>query len=731
VNGTELWKSDGTESGTVLVKDIRSGSATSFPRYLTNVNGKLFFTADDGINGTELWKSDGTESGTVMVRNIRNGAATSFPRFLTNVNGTLHFNANDGINGAELWSSNGTTAGTTLVDDIRPGAPESFPRYLTNVDGNLFFRADDGVSGGELWQSDGTAAGTTLVRDIRPGSHASLPEDLINVNGQLYFSADDGVQGREVWSSDGTALGTVAVTSPDGSRGGYDVRQLVEFQDRAWINALTAETGAELFQTLETPQLAMPGATTQSQRPQFTWNPVPGATEYDIWIANQSTGTNPFVTATVATNHYTPASDFGIGKFNVWVRAKNATLTGRWSSQTNVVIDTQLQTHTLATQQTTHRPQLSWDSLPGAARYDLWVNDTANGVSQFLRQTDITATSWSPSFDLPLGLYTAWVRGIAEDGTSGHWSTAMRFYVVPPPVMTQGMNSTFDRTPTFAWQSLPGAVNYEVFIRDRNSGSTTAHQTGLTGLSWTPSSALSDGPYRVWVLGISAQNIRSQWTDPMDIFVGGRTEILTPQDSIEDPTPEFTWRPVDGAVRYDLWVDQVSGTAQIIRQQNLTSTSFTPGSPLPTGSSYRVWVRAIDSTGEISPWSLTIDFQLASHAPVDPSPAGTISSDALNVLAAVLPADDLNPIADTTEIDAAFATWVRDDAEQSRVTRLMRHLDKFGNRHSRTAVVSRTTAIDSQNTASERAQSWELGIDHAIELLLEHSTPLITGKTSG
>ena len=30
-NGVELWKSDGTAAGTVLVKDIRAGISSSFP----------------------------------------------------------------------------------------------------------------------------------------------------------------------------------------------------------------------------------------------------------------------------------------------------------------------------------------------------------------------------------------------------------------------------------------------------------------------------------------------------------------------------------------------------------------------------------------------------------------------------------------------------------------------------------------------------------------------------
>jgi ELWxxDGT repeat protein len=51
----ELWKSDGTEAGTVLVADIRPGAQGSYPRELAFVNGALFFAADDGLNGREPW----------------------------------------------------------------------------------------------------------------------------------------------------------------------------------------------------------------------------------------------------------------------------------------------------------------------------------------------------------------------------------------------------------------------------------------------------------------------------------------------------------------------------------------------------------------------------------------------------------------------------------------------------------------------------------------------------
>src|SRR5262249_11737905 len=204
VHGTELWKSDGTADGTVLVKDINPGRSGSYLFNLTVIDGTLFFTANDGVHGAELWKSDGTTAGTVLIKDINPGRASSYPQNHTVVNGTLFFTANDGTTGVELWKSDGTAAGTVLVKDIRPGSahgvpPSSSPSSLTAVGDQLFFSANDGVHGRELWKSDGTEAGTVLVKDIRPGSspygypYGSNPQHLTAVDDQLFFAANDGV----------------------------------------------------------------------------------------------------------------------------------------------------------------------------------------------------------------------------------------------------------------------------------------------------------------------------------------------------------------------------------------------------------------------------------------------------------------------------------------------------------------------------------------------------------
>jgi ELWxxDGT repeat protein len=188
-----------------MVKDIYLGGGDAYPALFAVMNGTLFFSAIDGTHGSELWASDGTEAGTIMVKDANPGTAPGLHYLLASINGTLFLVATEGVHGLELWASDGTEAGTTMIKDIKPGGAGSFgtftswPENFIAASGTLFFTTTDDVHGNELWASDGTPEGTTLVKDIHP-SDSSSPRNLTNFGDALFFAADDGSHGDELWT---------------------------------------------------------------------------------------------------------------------------------------------------------------------------------------------------------------------------------------------------------------------------------------------------------------------------------------------------------------------------------------------------------------------------------------------------------------------------------------------------------------------------------------------------
>ncbi|WP_083680887.1 ELWxxDGT repeat protein [Archangium sp. Cb G35] len=270
-SGSELWKSDGTAAGTLLVKELVTGSAGSKPGELFSWNGGLYFTASVSTGTRSLWRSDGTAAGTVSLKSWSETESPWFekPHFLTPVGSALFFAlpefpddsvpqltwrttgtakttremmglwtgtrdsqartqalavvgdsvffvATDETPGESLWKSDGTSAGTFLLRTFARLGSESPYRSRTGavrVGQTLFFSADDGVHGLELWKSNGSAYGTALVSDINPGPDGSYIDELVELNGTLFFTAHDSVNGMSLWRSDGTEAGTVLIKS--------------------------------------------------------------------------------------------------------------------------------------------------------------------------------------------------------------------------------------------------------------------------------------------------------------------------------------------------------------------------------------------------------------------------------------------------------------------------------------------------------------------------------------
>ncbi|MEQ8667930.1 MAG: choice-of-anchor U domain-containing protein [Pirellulales bacterium] len=300
VHGEELWMHNRVSGETALVADIYSGTGYSYLANLTSLDGKLYYTANDGSTGYSLWSLD-PDTGTTL-RLDGSGGGYSNPSVLTPFQDKLYFSAFGTGSGTELWVHNPATATTTLASDINVGSGGSLPSLFTAFDGRLYFRANDGVAGTELWSYNPATGLATRATDINVGSGSSSPQNLTPANGKLYFTANDGATGNEWWVYDPATGSSSQVADIYSSGGSSSPQSPVVADGKLFFRATDGVTGAELWMhDLDlgtTTQVADINTGSGSSSPQnltvvdgkvfFTAND--GATGSELWTYDPATG---------------------------------------------------------------------------------------------------------------------------------------------------------------------------------------------------------------------------------------------------------------------------------------------------------------------------------------------------------------------------------------------------------------------------------------------------------
>lgn len=201
-----LYRVDGTAAAQVL----RSG--LSEVNTIVSNGARAWFVSQRN----QLWTTDGTVAGTVMLKQFATMTFDASATALTLVGPSLAFAANDAASGWELWASDGTVAGTRLVKDLVPGTMGSGPYSLNVLGGALTFLTAP-TTGSVLWTSDLTANGTVQLKDYAP-EHLSASV----VAGPTLFGFAS--TKNKLWTSDGTAAGSTGVVDIGGAA--FEVKRL-------------------------------------------------------------------------------------------------------------------------------------------------------------------------------------------------------------------------------------------------------------------------------------------------------------------------------------------------------------------------------------------------------------------------------------------------------------------------------------------------------------------------
>jgi hypothetical protein len=313
-----------------------------------------------------------------------------------------------------------------------------------------------------------------------------------------------------------------------------------------------------------TPQLIAPAGPQEGSPAALSWNAVPNATWYYVWLTKNDYGTylnqwydGWYICADGVCSATIDPAPLPSGAYTWWVQAwGSAGGYGEWSEPLVFTVPfTGAPTPIEPIGAAGESVIFNWTHQSGAQWYNLWLTDP-NGVGQeywFDAWNVCTGSEcYSPSFPVNLGTYRWWIRSWNMYLGVSEWSAEQQFArVLPAPTMTAPVGTVTTSTPTFTWNALPGGDWYYIWVSGSGGHVADVWYNGYDvcadGVCSVPSpAALPDGDYQWWIQAFNAVSSYGAWSD------GVRFSVVTAQPERELPavvpelpaiTPEATELP--------------------------------------------------------------------------------------------------------------------------------------------------------------------------------------------
>ena len=345
----------------------------------------------------------------------------------------------------------------------------------------------------------------------------------------------------------------------------------------------------------------------------LVWNPVTGATTYDIQVGTSCGGTS------IANWNQSAASSLvpGLSNGNTYfwrVRSVSSGGTSAYSSCRSFSVSSAVPAVPVLSSPAdgasfaagTTSVNLVWNPVTGATTYDIQVGTSCGGTS-IANWNQSAASSLVPG--LSNGNTYFWrVRSVSSGGTSAY-SSCRSFSIssfstggptlLPAPTLSAPANgaSNVSTTPTFSWSSVSGATKYWIAVATSSSTlptdpnasscpscviscnvSTTNHTAPSCSLGF--SATLSANTTYFWRVQGYNPNVtpiqQGQYSGIFSFTTAGPT--LLPAPTLTSPsnavsgvstTPSFNWSTASGANRY--WLTVATSSSMLPTDPNATS----------------------------------------------------------------------------------------------------------------------------------------------------------------
>ena len=393
--------------------------------------------------------------------------------------------------------------------------------------------------------------------------------------------------------------------------------------------------------------------------PTFSWALPPGATLSHIQISNSQGFSVLWVDEDTEATSYIPTAVWPDGSYYWRVKVATGPSGKRlWSSYTAVQTFNKDWSNSGQIRPTLIEPpngqerssfqpsDFTWTQVAGAAGYLFEIASDSN-FATVVYKTETLKARHTPTVRLGTNPYFWRVTPFAYAASSANrvygapsdtWAFAID-WTTPPVQLGPDDKIVTPFVPRFQWQAVEGAKSYQLQVgTDSDFNPTTTYNTSNT--DFTPNINLANDKEYFWRVKATDQNdnetrwstvrsFRTQWN-----FA---PELLTPRNNqIQLPYPFFSWKPVAGAERYQIQIDDTNQFAGIliadVKLYNVTTYAQPDWNTVPLTSDGYWRVRAIDASGNYTPWSETWAFRTGYEVVPNPIyPLYTFAPDTQNL----------------------------------------------------------------------------------------------------